>query len=67
MLRDLILIPFNFFRRILQSFGFFLEKEEDPPPKKEDDPIKKEVRFIRMYYNPETRETWEAGELIHLD
>jgi len=63
MLADLILIPFNFFRRILQSFGFFLEKEEDPPPIT----TKKEVRFIRMYYNPETRQTWEARELIHLN
>jgi len=62
MLRDLILIPFNFFRRILQSFGFFLEKE-DPPPIT----TKKEVRFIKLYYDPQTRETWEANELIHLD
>ena len=64
MLADIILIPFYFFRRVLQSFGFFLQEDEDPPPKTV---TKKKLRFIKMYYNPETRENWEANEVIHLN
>ena len=63
MLADIILIPFYFFKRVLQSFGFFLQEEEPPPLTV----LKKKVGFIKMYYDPETRENWEANEVIHLN
>ena len=63
MFVDFIMLPFYFFRRVLRSFGFFLE--EDVPPKKII--TKKPVHFIKLYYDPKTQQTWEANELIHLD
>ena len=64
MFVEIIMLPFYFFRRVLQSFGFFLEDEVVPPKKIIQ---KKPVHFIKLYYDPKTQKTWEANELIHLD
>ena len=61
MFVEIIMLPFYFFKRVLQSFGFFLD---EPPP---ITVLKKKVGFIKLYYDPQKEETWDANELIHLN
>jgi hypothetical protein len=62
MFVEIIMLPFYFFKRVLQSFGFFLD--EPPPP---ITVLEKKVGFIKLYYDPQKEETWDANELIHLN
>ena len=63
MFVEIIMLPFYFFKRVLQSLGFFLD-EQPPPP---ITVLEKKVGFIKLYYDPKKEETWDANELIHLN